>query len=204
MHKKNNTSIFEHIYKYSLPECHWSSRRGTVLSGQTAHRTNPSWNSATSAQTGIHVRGGADGSPHLLLGLAYKCGTRCQGAAQEEWGRVIRKGSRVARSTAKPMGLLPGKTPAARRNCNEMIEFSGESESLSDYFFGFSEEAPDSPESSSGSSHGYDDFEEEEEEAAACNAEEKKAFWESQKQLLQVISILNIYQYLFFSFFVGG
>lgn len=85
-----------------------------------------------------------------------------------------------------------------------MIEFSGESESLSDYFFGFSEEAPDSPESSSGSSHGYDDFEEEEEEAAACNAEEKKAFWESQKQLLQVISILNIYQYLFFSFFVGG
>lgn len=82
------------------------------------------------------------------------------------------------------MGLPPAKTLAARRNYDEMVEFSGESESLSDYFFGFSEDVLDFPESSSGSSHGYEDIEEEEE---SCNAEEKKAFWESQEQLLQVI-----------------
>ncbi|KAK4749798.1 hypothetical protein SAY87_027247 [Trapa incisa] len=81
------------------------------------------------------------------------------------------------------MALLTGKTPAARRNYDEMVEFYSESESLSDYFFGFSQ---DSPESSSDSSHHrYGDIaEDEEEEGAAGNSEEKKAFWESQEQLL--------------------
>ncbi|KAK4777427.1 hypothetical protein SAY87_017614 [Trapa incisa] len=81
------------------------------------------------------------------------------------------------------MGLTPGKTPGVHRNYDEMVEFTGETESLSDYFFGFSADVLDFSESSSGSSHGYDDIEEEEEES--CNAEEKKAFWESHEQLLQ-------------------
>ncbi|OWM78657.1 uncharacterized protein LOC116194093 [Punica granatum] len=82
------------------------------------------------------------------------------------------------------MGLRPAKTPAARWNYENMVEFSGESESLSDYFFGFSDGALESLESSSGSSNGYDDYLEEEEEESG-NAEEKKAFWDSQEQLLQ-------------------
>lgn len=84
------------------------------------------------------------------------------------------------------MVLLPAKITAARWNHDKMVEYSGESESLSGYFFGFSEYEHESLESSS---HGYEDL------------EEKKALWVSQQQLLHVMSILSTYQYLFFFLF---
>lgn len=82
-------------------------------------------------------------------------------------------------------------TSAAGRNNDYTVEFSVETESLSDYFFGFSSEAGlQTPDSSCDSGDGFDD----EEDDSCPNADEKRAFWESQEQLVKVSELSEIFE----------
>ncbi|KAK2998482.1 hypothetical protein RJ639_023951 [Escallonia herrerae] len=78
---------------------------------------------------------------------------------------------------------------AMRFSSDNRNKYSGEPESVAVMIFGFLEESEESSDSSSNStdSYGSEDLfaEEEEEEGNSCNAEESKAFWESQEELLQ-------------------
>lgn len=78
------------------------------------------------------------------------------------------------------------ETSAIRQNNDYTVEFSGETESLSDYFFGFSsDESLQTPDSSCDSGNYFQD----EEDDSCINADEKRAYWESQEQLLKVINL---------------
>ncbi|KAK3005459.1 hypothetical protein RJ639_016330 [Escallonia herrerae] len=77
---------------------------------------------------------------------------------------------------------------AVRFSSGNRNKYSGEPESVAVMIFGFLEESEESSDSSSNSTNSYgseDLFAEEEEEGNSCNAEESKAFWESQDELLQ-------------------
>ncbi|KAF7850528.1 hypothetical protein BT93_L5413 [Corymbia citriodora subsp. variegata] len=77
------------------------------------------------------------------------------------------------------------ETSAAHRNLHAKAEFPGEPETSLDVFFGFLDEGAASPESSCSSGDGFEDLENEEEDGGSANAEESRAFWESQEHFVQ-------------------